>query len=368
MGRTLKPKSRSAERRPLQTLPAAAIALFCLTLGSASAAVASELPPLRTVGSFGGWTLYCKPSPATMSDCALAQAVQSSSGDKTKLVMSISFDEKWDLAAKIRVEPSLVRTEGIALLVDGIQLGVIDPSSCDLTGCTASFVPTSSMLARIFPGRELEAEFRAESSTTGTSIGLDLPGLSDGLAAMRKNVPPPQTDGVLVALGEEETSQFTVELVDLSSPSLPKGRIIQSQNFIQAARVGSPLIQCNKEDGSTTAEQRPGSLSISLNARLEVINYTDASGLTLSRLADITRRCGGEYFVAMTRSSDKPTGVFSLKLSQVQEAAVRNLLTDHGINKLVIPDEGSGLLVYQAPNGMEDLAGAKKAMSPSNDK
>lgn len=79
-----------------------------------------------------------------------------------------------------------LRTEGIALLVDGIQTGIVVPSSCDAKGCNATFIPSTTMLARILRGKEFEAEFRTDATAKGMSISLDLPGLADGLIAMAK--------------------------------------------------------------------------------------------------------------------------------------------------------------------------------------
>jgi invasion protein IalB len=117
----------------LQVLTLFACAVVCYEgTASATGAQAEDSPVVEQSGVYGKWTLFCKPSPSLASDCALAQVVQDEAQDSTKVRMSVSFDEKWDLLFKIKVEPRPVQSEGIGLLIDGVQSAVLLPKSCDL--------------------------------------------------------------------------------------------------------------------------------------------------------------------------------------------------------------------------------------------
>ena len=217
----------------------------------------------------------------------------------------------------MRVQPVPIKTEGIALLVDRVQVGVFDPSSCDSTGCTATFVPTASMLASFLRSRAqvLEAEFRVGNSAHGISIGLDLPGLEDGLLAMAtklKQFGATDQSGFVSWSGKGGTSEFKVDIVNVND--IPKGKWVTAEAFAQAMRLASPLIPCNRDGVTTTGERRPPPVSVSVNAKMEIVDYTTESNSDLDRLADITHRCGSEYFVAMTSANDHTgAGLFQIQ-------------------------------------------------------
>lgn len=232
-------------------------------------------------------------------------------------------------------------------MVDGIQTGIVVPSSCDAKGCTATFVPSTTMLARILRGNELEAEFRTVSSVKGTSIALDLPRLAEGLMAMANSVSP--AGSLLSKAVNDRTSDFKVNLV--SRNDLPKDKLIQISGLKQALSIASALITCDRGGigGTPIAEHRPHPVDISVNARMELINFTAESATGLNELADITHRCGNEYFIAVIADPHDISRAYSWPLFQIQEAAVANVLTDHGIskNRLLVPDYRAGLLVSQ---------------------
>jgi len=333
--------------RLLRTFSALAVILSCEAVWVSDGTAANEVPSLQTVGSFGSWTLYCKQSPSDIADCALAQAAQSQSNDETAFALSISFDKRWNINLKMKVQPVPIKTEGIALLVDRVQVGVFDPSACDSTSCTAAFVPTAAMLASFMRPRAqvLEAEFRSENSAHGISIGLDLPGLQDGLLAMDAKLRPADTtgqSGFVSWSGKGGKSEFTMDIVNVND--IPKGAWVTPQSFSKAEKAMSALIPCNRDGNKTSGEMRPPPVSVSVNAKMELVDYTHEADSDLDRLADITHRCGSEYAVAMISADDHAgAGLF-----QIQKSAVENVLAEHGISKLVVPDFQSGVIVYQS--------------------
>ncbi len=95
------------DRNPIRTALKALFvsAAFFSGVVAASESDSDELPALQAVGMFGSWSLYCNHSPGVVSDCALAQAVQSETGADAKLAASVSFDDRWNPRLKMRVEP-----------------------------------------------------------------------------------------------------------------------------------------------------------------------------------------------------------------------------------------------------------------------
>jgi invasion protein IalB len=153
------PRVRVGQHR---LVPAARLILLCCAVAPVGMAAAQSTPSFQPLSSYEKWTLFCTKAPSSSADCALAQAVQDESDSKTQLRISIAFDKKWDLLFKIRVEPKPVESEGVALLIDGIQSTLIEPKDCDSTGCSATFYPSTVMLARLLRGTELEGQFRTE--------------------------------------------------------------------------------------------------------------------------------------------------------------------------------------------------------------
>jgi invasion protein IalB len=334
---------RAAGLRRKRLLTVAAGVVFCCALESISEVLAEDNPSFRQRGDYDKWSLFCTQSPSSSSDCALVQAAQDEADEKTKLRMSISFDDKWDLIFKLRVEPRPVQSEGVALLIDGIQDAVIQPGNCDPNGCSASFHPSTVMLARALHGSELEGQFRTQPRT-GVSLGLDLPGLRDGLMAMRDELPSRSGgDDWVASSPNSAVSEFKVALLSLKD--LPQDKIMDVQSIRTATTLPSPLIGC-RSDGIQVGEQRPNPISFSVDGRLEVVNHTDVSGSNLRKMADVLRRCGNEYVAIIlpdSSSSRSPT------LFQIQQATVEDIIEDEGIGKdrLVVADWKAGLLLQQ---------------------
>jgi invasion protein IalB len=325
------------------SLCASTVVLYGAVLSPAESASA-ELAAPRSPG-LGSWSLYCNQSPRAVSDCALAQAVQSENVPELKLALSVSYDEMWNAQFKMRVEPLLAGSEGIALLIDGFQTGTIVPSSCDAQSCTATFAPPSRMMARILGGQELEAEFRTQSSPKGTSIALDLPGLADGLMAMAEKVNfNGKNKWVMSAAG---TSEFKVDLVNLKD--LPKDKAFDLKTFKQVTSASSAFMQCDVAG----AERRPEPVTISVNDMLQFVNFDDKSRIGLKRFADITHRCGDEWAVSMVAEPDDSKSALTWRpLFQIKEAAVENVLAEHGItqSRLLVPDYQAGMVLSRYPS------------------
>ena len=259
--------------------------------------------------------------------------------------MSISFDDKWDLIFKVRVEPKPVESEGVALLIDGIQSAVIQPKNCDSKGCSASFHPSTVMLARILHGSELEGQFRTQPRT-GISLGLDLAGLRDALTAMREELPSRSGGDDWVATSPSSAvSDFKVAILNLKD--LPQDKMLD----VESARTATtlPSIAC-RSDGVQVGEQTPTPISLSVDGKFEVLNQTDTSGTNLRRLADVLHRCGDEYVAIIftdSSSNRSPT------LFQIQQATIENLVENQGIDKdrVMIPDGKTGFFLQQHSRG-----------------
>ncbi len=162
------------------------------------------------------------------------------------------------------------------------------------------------------------------------------------LSPWRKSVKPTGGDDWL--LSSVGTSEFNVDLVNLND--LPKDKMINIEAVKQAMSIASTLVRCDVA-GSPVGEHRPHPVKISLDDRLQLVDYTDKADSGLDQLADIIRRCGNKYFVAMIADSDNSSPAYKVK-----EAAVENILTQHGISldRLLKVDYQAGMLVTQSSN------------------
>jgi invasion protein IalB len=315
----------------LQVLTLFACAVVCYEgTASATGAQAEDSPVVEQSGVYGKWTLFCKPSPSLASDCALAQVVQDEAQDSTKVRMSVSFDEKWDLLFKIKVEPRPVQSEGIGLLIDGVQSAVLLPKSCDLTGCSATFYPSTTMLARVLRGSELDAQFRTDPRI-GVSLGLELHKLHEALTAMRKQLPFRSGGDDWVA-SSNSLKEYKVGLVSLSD--LPRDQMLNAQALNAATTLASALISCDSQ-GITVGEPRPSPVKISVDGNFELVGYTESSRSALTQLAETMHRCGDQTFVTMVPDSNSR---WSTTPSEIQEATVENFLQDQGVDRLLVAD------------------------------
>ena len=305
-------------------------------ISPASAGNRSDFQPL---GDFGKWTLFCVRSPASNDDCALAQASEDAANEKNKLKLSISFEDNWDLAFKVKVEPKPEQSEEIAILVDGLQTAVIQPGLCDSTGCAASFHPSTELLARALHGSELEGQFRVEP-TVGLSLGLDLPGLQEGLLAMRAKLPA-RTEEDWVASSSNATSSFKVNLVN--SNDLPKDKILDLKTVKAVFAISSALIECD-HDHTQSGERRPSPVNIKVNSRFQV-DYIDTEK-GLKALAETLHKCGDRYVAIMLPNSDLH---LEPNLYEIQRATAVNFLEDQGVSRdrLLVADERAGLVFNQ---------------------
>ncbi len=293
---------------------------------------------LQNVGAFGNWTLYCHDKVTNADDCALAQAVTDAVDPRIAVQTSVAYLSSGQLQMSIHVQPSAVPTEPIALMVDDLQAALITPDACDNKGCSTRISISFRLWGMISAAKRLDIQYRFEKKQ-GTSLALELSGLSEGVAKMYDRLGfKANLLASAYATSQTSTGVFSVALVT----GVPWGET-----------WGLPPEACTTALLPKPADYQSipmATVSFVGDGQSKKVMADDGSLDTIRKMASATRDCGDFFRVEVKAAPDSarlvPEGVLA-----IQQTKVTEFLKSEGgsADKFVVFDAATGFDIRQ-PN------------------
>ncbi|OSM07311.1 invasion associated locus B family protein [Magnetofaba australis] len=180
------------------------LTLFAMSALIPVAAQANDLP--KSGDRFGNWSLTCVALGPQQTRCGLTQQVMSKKSGKPVFKLSLAYAKSSDrLLLTAKTPLNVLLPSGVLLTVDKHKPQRMRMYQCKRTGCLAVTKVDDALYAQLIGGKVVEARIWLTlkgNKVAKLPIKLRLPGVKEGLAALKQDGSGMHEDEVNSMLGE----------------------------------------------------------------------------------------------------------------------------------------------------------------------